>query len=270
MNAAEYEQFTATLLRTLEADADVLGVVALGSTADPAYRDAWSDHDFWVVTRPGHQDALLDDLSWLPCSEQILVRAQHGRRGFSVLYRDGHLIEFAVFDPAQATTGTATVYRVLFDRGGVANSVAQAQERARPGAWDEARRSFVFDNFLILLRTAVVRWHRGERLSARRYLGHFSADALLGFALELSPADATRGRDPVDPRRRIEQLQPELAAAIDALVCRPVPEGAAGMLALAEATLAPRWAGYPRSRAAAVRELLADTPPEEAHHERRR
>lgn len=264
MNAAEYEQFTAALLRTLEADPDVLGLVALGSTADPTHRDAWSDHDFWVVTRPGHQDVLLDDLSWLPSSGQILIRARHGHRGYDVLYRDGHLVEFAVFDPAQATTGTVTVYRVLFDRGGVADSVARAQEGARPPAWDEARRAFVFDNFLILLRTAVARWQRGERLSARRYLAQFAADALLGLALEHSghsehsPATAARERDPVDPRRRIERQQPQLAAAVDALLCRPVPEGAAGLLGLAEATLLPRWADYPRSRAAAVRAMLAD------------
>jgi len=115
----------------------------------------------------------------------------------------------------------------------------------------------------------VARWQRGERLSARRYLAQFAADALLGLALEHSehsppsehsghsPAAAARERDPVDPRRRIERQQPQLAAAVDALLCRPVPEGAVGLLALAEATLLPRWAEYPRSRAAAVRAMLA-------------
>lgn len=259
MNAAEYERFTADLLRTLEADADVLGVVALGSTADPTFRDAWSDHDFWVVTRPGHQDALLDDLSWLPGAGRILVRVRHGRRHSGVLYRDGHLAEFAVFDPVEATTGTVTAYRVLLDRGGVADSVARAREHARLDAWDADRRAFVFDNFLVVLHTAVARWHRGERLSARRYLSHYAADALLGLALELSPAPAARERDPADPRRRVERQQPGLAAAVDALVCRPVPEAAVRFLELAEATLAPRWAEYPRSRAAAVREMLSGT-----------
>jgi hypothetical protein len=40
MNAAEYDQFTAALLRTLEADPNVLGLVDLGSTADPTHRDS--------------------------------------------------------------------------------------------------------------------------------------------------------------------------------------------------------------------------------------
>jgi hypothetical protein len=89
MNSVEFEQFTATLLRTLEEDPAVLGLVALGSTAEPTWRDAWSDHDFWVVTRRGHQDGLLDDLSWLPNSDTILVRARHGRRHYSVYIEAG-------------------------------------------------------------------------------------------------------------------------------------------------------------------------------------
>ena len=265
MDTAGYEQFSATLQRTLERDPHVLGLVALGSTADPAHRDAWSDHDFWVITRHGHQDALLDDLSWLPDSERILVRALHGRRGYDVLYDDGHLAEVAILDLSQAAAATVTTHNVLFDRGGVAAAVAEAHARAATTPWDDARRAFVFDNFLILLRTATARWQRGERLSARRYLGQFAADSLLKLALELQgpAAPAVPERDPVDPRRRIERQHPLLAASVDALLCRPVPEGAAGMLELAEATLRPHWKEYPASRAAAVRSLLsrAGAPP---------
>src|SRR5215831_7582979 len=144
MNSAEYEQFTATLLRTLEEDPAVLGLVALGTMAEPTWRDAWSDHDFWVVTRPGHQDRLLDDLGWLPSSDTILVRARHGSRHCSVLYRSGHRAEFAVFDPEEAASGTVTVYCVLFDRADVAEVLARAVQRGRPQPWSEARGVFIF------------------------------------------------------------------------------------------------------------------------------
>jgi hypothetical protein len=252
MNSGEYEQFTATLMRTLEKDQAVLGLVALGTMADPTWRDAWSDHDFWVVTRPGRQDGLLDDLSWLPSSDAILVRARHGRRHYSVLYRSGHRAEFAVFDPEEAATGTITAYRVLFDRADVAAVVARAREHGRPQAWSEARGAFIFDNFLILLCTAVARWHRGEQLSARRYLDQFALDSILALALTDS-AD----RDPVDPRRLIERRHPRLAQALESLACRPVPEKAMAMLDLAEQTLGTNWPSYPKSRAAEVRALLA-------------
>jgi hypothetical protein len=252
MNSTEYEQFTATLLRTLEGDPAVLGVVALGTMAEPTWRDAWSDHDFWVVTPPGRQDGLLDDLGWLPNSDTLLVRARHGNRHYSVLYRSGHRAEFAVFDPEEAATGMVTVYRVLLDRADVAAVVARAQEHWRPQSWSEAKRVFIFDNFLILLCTAVARWHRGEQLSARRYLDQFALDSFLKLTLTES-AD----RDAVDPRRHIERRHPRLAQALESLVCRPVPERAIAMLDLAEQSLVTSWLSYPQSRAAEVRSLLA-------------
>jgi hypothetical protein len=252
MNSAEYEQFTATLLRTLEENPAVLGMVALGTMAEPTWRDAWSDHDFWVVTRPGRQDGLLDDLNWLPNSDTILVRARHGSRHYSVLYRSGHRAEFAVFDPEEAATGTVTAYRVLFDRADVAAVAARAREHGRPQSWSEARGVFIFDNFLILLCTAVARWHRGEQLSARRYLDQFALDSLLALALTDS-AD----RDPVDPRRHIERRHPRLAQALESLACRPVPEKAIAMLDLAEQNFMACRLSYPQSRAAEVRALLA-------------
>jgi hypothetical protein len=252
MNSAEYEQFTATLLRALEEDSAVLGLVALGSMAEPTWRDDWSDHDFWVVTQPGRQDALLEDLTWLPNSDAILVRARHGSRHYSVLYRSGHRAEFAVFDPEEAATGTVTVYSVLFDRAEVAAVVARARERGRPQSWSAARGEFIFDNFLILLCTAVARWNRGELLSARRYLDQFALDSLLALAL----GDSAE-RDPVDPRRHIERWHPHLCQALESLACRPVPEKAIAMLDLAEQTLVTSRLSYPQSRAAEVRVLLA-------------
>jgi len=254
MNSDEYEQFTATLLRTLEEDPGVLGLVALGSMAEPTWRDAWSDHDFWVVTQPGCQGGLLDDLGWLPNSDRILVRARHGNRHYSVLYRSGHRAEFAVFDPQEAATGTVTVNRVLLDRSDVAAVVARAQEHRRPQPWSEAKRVFVFDNLLILLCTAVARWHRGELLSARRYLDQFAIDSLLDLALADRP-----DRDPIDPRRHFERRQPRLAQALESLACRPVPEKAIAMLDLMEQTLLTSWPSYPQSQVAEVRALLASS-----------
>jgi len=220
--------------------------------AEPTWRDAWSDHDFWVVTRPGRQDGLLDDLGWLPNSDTLLVRARHGSRHYSVLYRSGHRAEFAVFDPEEAATGTVTVYHVLFDRADVAAAVAHAREHRLPQPWSEARGVFIFDNFLILLCTAVARWHRGEQLSARRYLDQFALDSLLALVL----ADST-DRDPIDPRRHIERRHPRLVQGLESLACRPVPEKAIAMLDLAEQTLMTSWPSYPQSRAAEVRSLLA-------------
>src|SRR5262245_57336893 len=119
MSPAEFDSYTAELQRTLESLCDVIGLVTLGSTADALLRDQWSDHDFWVITKPGTQVKLLDDLSWLPNSQSIFLKVRHSN-GFTVLYTNKHKVEFAVFDIDEARAGKAERYYVLIDRDGVA------------------------------------------------------------------------------------------------------------------------------------------------------
>ncbi len=67
MDLKQYRTFTATLTETLAVDGRVVGLIALGSMAEQDYPpDRWSDHDFFVITEPGAQEAFRADLSWLP------------------------------------------------------------------------------------------------------------------------------------------------------------------------------------------------------------
>jgi hypothetical protein len=60
--------------------------------------DEWSDHDFFVITPPGGQEALREDLSWLPRADRVALSFRETGHGLVVLYDDGHLLEFAVFE----------------------------------------------------------------------------------------------------------------------------------------------------------------------------
>jgi hypothetical protein len=51
MDLASYEQFASELHDRLAADSRVLGLLALGSTADASW-DRSSDYDFCVITEP--------------------------------------------------------------------------------------------------------------------------------------------------------------------------------------------------------------------------
>ena len=98
MDLAAYQGFTRTLVRNLSLDARVEGLVALGSmAAQDVPPDRWSDHDFFVIVRSGHQVEFRQDLTWLPAADEILYHYQETRHGVKVLYRSGHLLEFAVF-----------------------------------------------------------------------------------------------------------------------------------------------------------------------------
>jgi hypothetical protein len=229
MKASEFDEYTEALRASLASRPEVVGLVTLGSTADPAFRDEWSDHDFWVITKPGAQDALVDDLSWLPGYQDIAITIKHLPHGRNVLFRDRHKVEFAVFSADEMRSGKVDRYRVLIDR----DRIAELVESIRADSIRPARaRAEALENLCVLVWSACERHYRGEFLSSRQYLDGFAINQLLSLIFE--PGGAT---DALDPRRRVEQRSPELAAELLAALAQPVPQAALSLLQIAEREL---------------------------------
>src|SRR5215467_4726800 len=148
MDDTAFESFTEALRAALEAYPSCLGLVTLGSTADPTFRDEWSDHDFWVITKPGSQDSLVQELSWLPDYQNILFAVSHRPHGRTILFRNRHKVEFAVFDTSEVNSGRIERYQVLIDRDQIAELIEKIhiethrQPKLRPEA---------LENFCVLL-----------------------------------------------------------------------------------------------------------------------
>ena len=200
MERPEYDAFTAELTRSAAMRDEVIGLVAVGSMAEGA--DEWSDHDFFLITKPGSQQALRDDLSWLPEREGIALAYQETDHGLQVVYEDGHLLEFAVFDLEEIGLTSLNRRRVLLDRGGVTERVEEVAAREPTRRDDE----HVFAKLVTLVLVAEGRTRRGEVLSGR-HLGGLARERLLVL---LGSADV------LDPHRRFEPAQPELAAEVAA------------------------------------------------------
>src|SRR5512140_406945 len=116
MEPSAYARFTATLLERLGADPDVLGLVALGSMSElPPGPDRWSDHDFFVVTRPGAQERLRAAPDWLPAPERIVLWHRETAHGLKAIWDDGHLAELAVFDLEELGLARVNRFSVLLD-----------------------------------------------------------------------------------------------------------------------------------------------------------
>jgi len=130
MESAGYQRLLDRLFEKASRDPNIVGLVALGSTADMSRPpDRWSDHDLWVVTRDGAAASLRDDPSWLPDAHRIVgffIETRHGR---GVIYDDGHLLELAVFDDGEIEVTRANDFRVLYDAGGVAERLHAIAER---------------------------------------------------------------------------------------------------------------------------------------------
>lgn len=232
MRIEEYQRFTERLVAGLEADERVLGIVGLGSTARTGREpDAWSDHDVWIVVKGGEQEQFRREPSWLPDAGEIAWWHRETEHGLSVLYRSGHLVECAVFAPAELSVARANLAAVLLDRGGVAERVAALQAQTT----DSPSSEWLLGQLLAALVVGAGRWARGERVSGQRRImdgiGHLAR--LLAVHV---PARAG-SLDELDPLRRVEEAWPELGAELDGILLLPAPEAALRVVALLRARL---------------------------------
>ena len=135
MDPASYQRFTETLTDQLSQSGDVLALVALGSMAAREHLpDRFSDHDFFVIVRPGNQFWYRENRRWLLEHERIVFTFQETVHGMKVLYDNRHLLEFAVFDPEELHLARINRYRVLFDRANLTATLEQlaARETSSP------------------------------------------------------------------------------------------------------------------------------------------
>jgi hypothetical protein len=235
MTPEERRSFTQAILSRFADDTDVLGLVGLGSTSGlPPEPDAFSDHDLFVVTRPGAQERFRSDLGWLPTSAGPVVHAfRETPHGVKALLASGHLVEFAAFDLEELGLARVNRYAVLLDKADVADRLRRVREATVAAlAGQRPDEAWLSGQFLTTLVIGSNRAARGEKLSGHQLvrvaaLGHLVA--LLRAAL---PPGAVEALDDLDPFRRLERALPGTAQAIDEALRRPVVEAARGQLAI--------------------------------------
>jgi len=245
----EYRAFTRELTERLELDERAIGLVAVGSMADRDYApDEWSDHDFFVITASGGQEELRNDLSWLPSRDRVALSFRETEHGLNVIYDDGHLLEFAVFDLDEIALAGVNRYRVLFDRGGLTERVEQVAANPRPPREDV----FLFGKVLTACLVSYGRGCRGETLSAA-FLLTWATTYLNRLLIRTLPAANTSLLDEFDSLRRFERAYPELGAELGAIVRRAPVDGAPAILDVLERELRPLRPDLPWAACAAVR-----------------
>jgi hypothetical protein len=259
MNAESYERFTGRLREGLAADERVLGLVALGSMARRDTKpDRWSDHDFFVIVRSGDQESFRQDLSWLPDPGDLVLFYRETAHGLKALYRDGHLLEFAVFDPEELHLARVNAYRVLLDRGGIKDRMMQVRQESERWVSTSGMGDFErFGQFLANLHVAAGRHARGERLSGHQFLG-YALQHLVALLARHVPKEEDHPRDDLDPLRRFELSWPALGSELGAAWQASLPAGAQGLLDVARRELAGRLPGYPAEAVGVVERCLRE------------
>jgi hypothetical protein len=237
MKLEAYHQFTAQLTENLKKDDDVLGLVAAGSMAEQDYEpDIWSDHDFFVITRSGVQNRYRLTYDWLPNSEEIAWAFQETEHGVKVIYQEGHLLEFAVFDAKELQMARINRYRVLFDRAKIRAHMAENAKKTNDTSESETD-AYHASQFLTNLLVGMGRYWRGERLSAHKFI-KINAVHHLVVLLNRHAQSPQRGlADNLDPTRRFEVVHPRLGPEFEKIMLLYIPEAAQRLISLIEREL---------------------------------
>ncbi|MBN1205292.1 MAG: hypothetical protein JXB05_10240 [Myxococcaceae bacterium] len=258
MKTAEYQRFTEELRRGLEADERVVGLVALGSMAGRDYApDAFSDHDFFVVTRPGAQEHFRAERGWVPESGRLVLWMRETAHGVKALFESGHLLEFAVFSPEELHLARVNRYRVLLDRGGVEETLAEVARRtAQQGAPEDG---WLMGQFLTQLIIGAGRHARGERLSGSSRVKEDALRHLVRLLARHVRSEHAALLDDLDAVRRFERVFPKLGQELNEALGQETPRAALLLLELAERELRGRLgAGFPAEAFQAVRARLEE------------
>jgi hypothetical protein len=223
----------------------VIGLVLAGSTADQSHApDEWSDHDFFVITQPGAQEAFRTGFAWLPDHEDIVLTIRETAHGLKVLYANGHLLEYAAFDLGELANARANDYAVVFDRGGVADTMRAIATPIVGPASTVADPQRDMGMFLCLLVVGTGRVARGEFISGQVFIRTYALGHLLGALAARVPAANAALLDDLDVYRRFERAYPAIGAeVVSALGGDPITT-AQRMLAIFERYLATAE-GYP-------------------------
>lgn len=208
--------FSSQLRESLVGHDQVIGLVLLGSTAELERVDEWSDHDFFVITKNGFAEELRQDLSWLPDYSNIVMHPRETAHGLKVVYADGHVLEFAVFEDGELELASANSFQVTLDRANIQDRMVAIAKRSKPKPVDLTAE---LEIFLAHTLIGVGRYRRGEKLTAGQFARTICLNSVLAFirALE-SPADGTQGKeDNLNRYRRFEEQYPEFGEKLDDL-----------------------------------------------------
>lgn len=180
--------------------ADAIALLGLGSAGVEHHRmDEHSDLDFFVVsTAPA---AYVDSIEWLDTVSPVAYSFLNVLNGRKVLFTDGVFAEYAAFTPDQLTTLPFTGARLVWQRDGAPDGLADCGPPPARAPFETVE--FHLNEALTNLYVGLHREIRGERLTAMRFIQVYAVDRAIAL-LNLS-GGGSYSRDPFDGSRRVEQ-----------------------------------------------------------------
>ncbi len=205
--------------RSLARSGQALALLGLGSCgADLARLDVYSDLDFFAVVQPGSKEHFLQDLSWLSDVAPVVYAFRNTADGYKLLFADGIFCEFAVFELPEMAQAVYTAGRIVWQAADFdARQWIVEGERPSPARQSPPDVEWLVGEALTNLYVGLGRFHRGEKLSALRFIQGYAVDRLVELAPLLETAQPTIS-DPFAAERRLEQRLPQFTHHLPAFI----------------------------------------------------
>jgi len=208
-----------------------LAVIGLGSVGlETARMDEYSDLDFFVIVKDGFRELFLNNLDWMQAPCPLAWYFMNTVDGYKVLYEDGIFCEMAIFEPNKLPQIPFAPGRVIWKAAGVDDNIA-VPTHGNTGPLP-ATTAWILGEALSNLYVGMCRYHRGEKLSALRFIQSYAVDRVLDLAARLNPTD-NHYPDSFDMSRRFEQRFPQTAEQLPNFLTgySEIPKSAAAILA---------------------------------------
>jgi lincosamide nucleotidyltransferase len=191
-----------------------LALLGMGSVGTELNRlDQYSDLDFFAIVEPGSKALFIENLAWLDVVCPISYAFQNTRDGQKVLFSDGIFAEFAVFVPAELENIPHDEGRVVWQKDGF-DAAAVRAPALQP---EQHPREFYLGEALTNLYVGLLRLHRGERLSAMRFIQVYAVNNVLELSADIEQPTHT-SRDRYVPERRYEQRFPKIEPRLSSFI----------------------------------------------------
>jgi len=211
-----------------------LALLGLGSVGLERQRlDDFSDLDFFAIVPANLKTALLNDLGWLASPCPIAFAFMNTADGYKLLYEDGIFCEFAVFAPEELASIPYSPGQLVWAADGFDARLTIPAPRSPKVA---VHVEWQLGEALTNLYVGLTRFHRGERLSAQRFVQHYAVDRLLELLAHTEAPQNGIEADAFTPERRLEARYPQIAEVIAACVqgYHHTPQSALAILAWLE------------------------------------
>lgn len=200
--------------QSLEQTGKAMALIGLGSVGAEVDRlDEYSDLDFFVVVQVGHKQLFIHNLDWLSSICPIVYSFQNTVDGHKLLFEDGIFCEFAVFEPDELRRMPFAPGRIIWRDPVFDERLAVPPPRTlrrHPVEWQVGE---ALTNVYI----GLCRYHRGEKLSAARFIQGHAVDRIIELS-SMIEAEHPADRDVFVPDRRYEQRFPGISARLSEFV----------------------------------------------------